>query len=243
LPEAERHRARAVAHREAIHPERRPDPPGSEHEPLPPLPDRRPDAEPLSSATPAPLQPLHGPDFAREVDDLELELSIMVAEEPTVWSFERIGPRARALLEQAETAVERGRARILVNKVARFEEIKRRSDSVNQIWHDTERRNQQLADLSRHRGETVRVQPLDDRFDGVGRLTRLPPTSAGTPRYALMEPNGQVRCYVTPAPGVDLQNYVGREVGIYGVRGYMPEKQAPHLVAKHITPVDGPQLR
>lgn len=243
LPEAERHRASPVTHREAIHPERRPDRELFEREPLPPLPDRRPDAERLSSANPAPLRRFDGPEFAREVDDLDLELSIMVAEEPTVWNFERIGPRARALLEQAETAVERGRARILVNKVARFEEIKRRSDAVNQIWQDTERRNQQLADLNRHHEEVVHVRTLTERFDGVGRLSRLPATSAGTPRYALMEPNGQVRCYVTPAPGVDLQNYVGREVGIYGVRGYMPEKQAPHLVAKHITPVDGTQLR
>lgn len=243
LPDAERHEACPVVHREELRPERHPGREFVDHRPLPPLADRRRDAEPLSSATPMPLRQLHGPEFAREVEDLELELSIMVAEEPTVWNFERIGPRARALLEQAETAVERGRARILVNKVARFEELKQRSDSVNQIGRDTERRNRHLADLSRRRGEAVRVQTLDERFDGVGRLSRLPATSAGTPRYALVEPDGQVRCYVTPAPGVDLQNYVGREVGIYGVRGYMPEKQAPHLVAKHITPVDGTQWR
>jgi SH3-like domain-containing protein len=211
--------------------------------PPPPLPDRRRDAEPLSSVTPAPMRRLRGDEFTQEIDDLELELSIMVAEEPTVWSFERIGPRARALLEQSETAVERGRARLLVSKVARFEEIKQRSDSVNQIWRNTERRNEQLTELSRRRAESVRVRSVDDRFDGVGKLARLPATAAGTPHFALMEPNGQVRCYVTPAPGVNLQNYVGREVGIHGVRGFMPEQQAQHIVAKHVTPVDDTRLR
>lgn len=221
-----------------------PGPPPPPERPLPPpRPDLRPDAEPLSSSTPAPMRPLGAEEFAREIDDLELELSIMVAEEPTVWTFERIGPRARGLLEQAQTAPERGRARMLVSKVARFEEIKQRSDSVNQIWRDTERRNEQLAELSRRRAESARVFSADDRFDGVGRLTRLPASTAGTPQYALVEHNGDVRCYVTPAPGVNLQSYVGREVGIHGVRGFMPEKQAQHLVAKHITPVDESRLR
>jgi hypothetical protein len=211
--------------------------------PPPPRPDLRPDAEPLSSATPAPMRRLKAGEFTKELEDVEMELSIMVAEEPTVWTFERIGPRARALLEQAETAPERGRARALVNKVARFEEIKQRSDSVHEIWRDTERRNQQLAELSRRRQESVRVISADDRFDGMGKLTRLPASSAGTPHYALLEPNGEVRCYVTPAPGVNLQNYVGREVGIHGVRGFMPEKQAQHLVAKHVMPIDESRLR
>ena len=100
-----------------------------------------------------------------------------------------------------------------------------------------------MTELSRRRAESVRVRSVDDRFDGVGKLARLPATAAGTPHFALMEPNGQVRCYVTPAPGVNLQNYVGREVGIHGVRGFMPEQQAQHIVAKHVTPVDDTRLR
>ena len=35
------------------------------------------------------------------------------------------------LLDQAETAVERGRARLLANKIARFDDIKQRQDAVS----------------------------------------------------------------------------------------------------------------
>ena len=55
--------------------------------------------------------------------------------------------------------------------------------------------------------------------------------------------SGDVRCYVTPAPGVNLQNYVGRQVGVTGTRGYMPEQHASHIMARHVTPLEGQTLR
>jgi hypothetical protein len=65
----------------------------------------------------------------------------------------------------------------------------------------------------------------------------------GAPRYALLDEAGDVRCYITPAPGVNLQNYVGKQVGVTGTRGYVPEQHASHLMARHITSLDGPLLR
>ena len=52
-----------------------------------------------------------------------------------------------------------------------------------------------------------------------------------------------MRCYVTPAPGVNLQNYLGQEVGVTGTRGYMPEQRASHIMARHVTPLEGSVLR
>ena len=58
-----------------------------------------------------------------------------------------------------------------------------------------------------------------------------------------MDREGRVRCYVTPGPGINLRYYLGREVGINGTRGYMPEQQASHLMAQHINVIDGTTLR
>ena len=58
-----------------------------------------------------------------------------------------------------------------------------------------------------------------------------------------MDESGEVRCYVTPAPGVNLQNYIGRQVGVTGTRGYMPEQRASHIMARHIAVLDGNLLR
>jgi len=129
--------------------------------------------------------------------------------------------------------------------VVKFADIKDRYDRVGVMRTDIDRRNGQLADLSRSRAESLRAPGrIDDRYDGTGRLTRVVSPATGAPRYALVEPNGEVRYYVSPAPGVNLQHYVGREVGINGVRGYMPEQRAHHLMAKHVTPLDEqPRLR
>ena len=59
-----------------------------------------------------------------------------------------------------------------------------------------------------------------------------------------MDKSGDVRYYVTAAPGVNLNNYVGRQVGVTGTRGYMPEQQhTVHIMARHITPLEGSALR
>ena len=80
-------------------------------------------------------------------------------------------------------------------------------------------------------------------YDGVGRLTEVTPAKFGAPRYALLDKSGDVRCYVTPAPGVNLQRYVGQKVGVTGNRGYMIEEHASHIMARHVTPLEGAMLR
>jgi uncharacterized protein YraI len=209
------------------------------------------EAAPVADAAPQTAAPAMRPmrhyspeEFQKELENIDLDLSIMLAEETSVWNFEQLSPRANALVETAQTAVERGRARVLANKVARFAEIKQRYDDVNNIRQDVDRRNGQLAQLSQQRAEAARANDPGERFDGTGRLVRVNTTAIGAPRYALVDANNQVLCYVSPAPGVNLQYYLGRNVGVHGVRGYMPEQRAQHVMAKHVTVIDGQtQLR
>ena len=78
-------------------------------------------------------------EFQAELDRIELELSVMVIEEPTAWSFDSLRERTNLLLDQAQTAVERGRARLLANKIARFDDIKQRQDAVLAMRDETDR--------------------------------------------------------------------------------------------------------
>ncbi|MHC4181442.1 MAG: hypothetical protein ACYSWU_28415, partial [Planctomycetota bacterium] len=61
--------------------------------------------------------------------------------------------------------------------------------------------------------------------------------------YALVDDMGEVGCYVTPAPGVHLRHYLGRQVGVTGTRGYMPEQRARHVMARHVSVLDARRLR
>ncbi len=186
----------------------------------------------------ASLRHISPEEFQAELDDVNTELSIMLAEEPTVWNCEELKQRTEALLQQAQTAVERGNAQALSRRLAQAEDIQRRFEAVNTLRLDTDHRNRQLAEIGRVRSETRQTQSTDSRFDGVGRLTRVAPSKAGAPRYALMDENGKVRCYVSPAPGVNMQYYLGRDVGVNGQRGYIAEGNAKHIMAKHVTALD-----
>jgi SH3-like domain-containing protein len=185
-------------------------------------------------------RPLSPEEFQAELDRLDMELSTMVIQDSQSWSLDGLRDRTNQLLDQAQTAVERGRARLLANKIARFDDIKQRQDAVLAMHDDTDRANRALARLRPQ--ESSRAKParsdVDGRFDGVGQLTQVVSPKMGAPRYALVDDKGDVRCYVTPAPGVNVQNYLGREVGIVGNRGYMPEQRASHIMARHITPLE-----
>jgi len=192
-------------------------------------------ADPSQSDAPRRLSP---EEFRAELDEIDMELSIMLAEEPTVWKSDDLVVRAQALLSEAETAVERGRVRLLANKIAQSDDVKRRYDAVNGTRAATERHNRQLADLGQAQEAASSPPATAARFDGVGRLARVVPSKLGVPRYALVDEKGDVRCFVTAAPGVNMNYYLGHTIGVSGARGYLADKRAQHVTAKHVTPLE-----
>ncbi|HEX4129076.1 MAG TPA: SH3 domain-containing protein [Pirellulales bacterium] len=176
-------------------------------------------------------------DMEAYVDELDTELSAMVSQEATAWEFRDLKSRGEAALAKAETAVERGQARMLLAKIARFEDIRQRYVAVAEVTAQTDRRNQQLA--SRLRNVMPRPGADEPRYDGVGKLAQVVAGKDGSPQFALLDSSGEVRCYVSPSPGVNLRNYVGMDVGINGTLGYLPDQHAQHVTAKRIVPVTG----
>jgi hypothetical protein len=177
-------------------------------------------------------------EFQAQLDQLDSALSVMLVEEPSVWKFDEMGLRARDLVNQAETAVERGRARQLVARIEQSEDVKVRYDTIHNLKTKTERENGQLAQtVSARAASRLPVSP-NQGFDGTGRLARVVSTKFGAPQYALVDNQNNVICYVTPAPGVNMQYYIGRRVGITGERGYDTYARAQHLMAQHVTPLE-----
>jgi hypothetical protein len=175
--------------------------------------------------------------FQAELDAIDLQVSQMVGDDPSAWEFTALRRRTEALLPNADTALERGKVRLVLNRIARFEDVKHREELLGEPGSAT------ASALASHRPS---VLPTDDptRFDGMGKLTPVVSQRPNAPRYALVDNSNQVVSFVTPAPGVNLQPYVGKEVGISGERGFMPELQKPHVTAMRINVLDdGPMLR
>ncbi len=173
--------------------------------------------------------------FQAEIDELDLELSAMVAQEASEWNFTNLRARGEAMLTRGQTALERGRVRRVLTKLERFADIKQRLDSAANIAADTQRLNAPLAATpSQSRGPHMRPA-----FDGVGRLARVQSDRAGVPAFALTDTSGAVRYYVTPSPGTNLQHYVGQQVGINGTLGFLPELNTQHVTARRVESITG----
>lgn len=180
-------------------------------------------------------------DLSAQLDEMDLELSAIVADEPQTWDFRDLHTRAENALADCETAVERGKARVLLGKLARFEDIRQRYMAVVDTRANTDRRNRELASSPAMRAG--RPFSDDPRYDGVGKLAQVVTSKVGTPRYALLDESGEIVYYVTPAPGVNLRNYLGRQVGVVGTLGFLPEQQRQHVTARHIVPVGDTLVR
>ena len=172
-----------------------------------------------------------------------MALSVMVAEEPTVWSFTGLRPRAEALFGRAETAIQRGHARLILGRIAKFEKVKQGYQDFAEISAETDRRNRQLESVRRLRQGAARGSEIAWRFDGVGRLTRVISPRVGAPRYALVDSTGGVSYYITPAPGLRLQTYLGRRVGVNGSLGQAATGSGKHLTAQRVTVLERRKLR
>lgn len=178
----------------------------------------------------------HRSDIRSQLEDLDLELSAIVAEEPAAWDFRALSASVEDLLAKADAAADRGHARLLLAKIDRFEDIRRRHDAVMRPGALTQRRPRELPLRSADRPRAA--IPDNPRYDGTGKLAQVVSAKVGGPQYALLDANGEVCCYVTGAPGVNLRNYLGREVGIHGTLGYLAELQAQHLTAKRVVTVE-----
>lgn len=177
-----------------------------------------------ASAAPAASSP------ARELNRLDIELSAIVAEDVSAWSFDDLKRRAEAVLDDCDSSVERGRARLLLGKLARFEDIKLRYDQL----HRPARAVQSgVASLG------APVRPPEPRFDGSGRLTPVVSSKAGAPTYALVDGNGAVTHFITPAPGVNLRPFVNKQVGVNGQRSYMTDTQKQVISVQHVAVIEG----
>ncbi len=167
--------------------------------PPPPTP---PAVSPSPLTSPLPAGPLAADDFRAQVEAVDLELAIIVAEESVVWNLAPLRQRAEELLLRAPGPVERGHVRVLLGKIERFEGIRQRYQSIEMAREEAERARRLLSGV----GQAPPGPPdaagapglRGDRFDGTGRLAELRAASTGVPRYALVNDRGKIQYYVTP---------------------------------------------
>jgi hypothetical protein len=218
--------------------------------PAPARPRSEPDAR---FATAAPARPpfsqapagaisngLSGDEITCQLDQIEVDLSLMVAQERSQWNLPALTDRVNRLVESGADPVSRGRARLVLDKIKQFDDvfdartpIASRSASAGSIV-------QQDRDASGEKTAPVSSSLADPRYDAQGWLKPVISRKGGKPiaDFAVVNQDGQPLCFVTPSPGLNLRRYENRQVGLYGRRGYLEELKKPHLLAERVIELD-----
>lgn len=175
-------------------------------------------------AKPISREPLPAFDAANASDQLtklDLELSLRVAQPRETWNLEGIRNQAQRIVDGGPSPQERGQARLLLEKIRKFEE-------TFQLPNDPL--------LAAQPKGIAGASPAEARYDGVGLLQPVLTRDGqkAIASYALVDSEGNPVAFVTPGPGLNLRRYENKPVGIYGKRGMVEALKKPHLLAERV---------
>jgi len=187
----------------------------------------------LERPSPVSTAPRAGDDLAAQLERIELELSLMVAQDKTLWDLASIKARVRELVDRGPDPAGRGRARLLLEKVEQFEQAFAVQD------YGPIRASSAAAASSDAAKPAGGLE--DPRYDAQGWLKPVISRQGAKPiaPYAVVDQDGQPVCFITPRPGVNLHRYENKQVGVYGRRGYLEELKKPHVTAERVIDLDG----
>jgi hypothetical protein len=158
-----------------------------------------------------------------QLQQLELELSLMLAQDKSTWNLAAIRSRVEQLVERSPTPADRGQARLLLDKIKQFEDafvvagqgpLGTAAASAN--------------------AEPAAGSPYAPRYDAKGWLKPVVSRNKPAAPYAIVDEDGKPLCFVTPSPGLNIARYANKEVGLFGKRGYIEALKTPHVVAERV---------
>jgi len=200
------------------------------------------DITPIAPSVDGPSAPTTA-DLAAQLRDLELRLSRMVAESPSTWNVTPLEQTAEQLLARSNTVEDREAVKVTLAKIDRFAAIQRRYAAVNGSVASVPN-GMTVSGVAPSTGmEADSHRGVAPAYDAVGILRPVVSRRPGAPQYALVNAQGQVVTFVTPTPDVNLQPYIGQQIGVTGSRGYIPEFRRAHVTAGRVAPLNQRTLR
>ncbi len=174
-------------------------------------------------------------DFESLAKMLDIELSATVAQEPSQWKLAALRQDAEALLEKSASTLQRGRARLMLENIKEFEQLQLSYAGIEGSTADAPQADSLSASDA---PAPANASEFDPRFDGRGWLLPVHSSKQASPPYALLDRQGQILTFVSPAPGLNLHRYLRKEVGIFGQRSRAEFLNKPHLTADRIVDMD-----
>ena len=146
----------------------------------------------------------------------------MLAQDRSTWNLAGLRQQVEAAVESGSDPIERGRARLLLDKIKQFETTFDATDIGP------------IGTTAGSTGEPAAGSLADPRYDAKGWLKPVISKNKPTAPYAVVDEDGKPLCFVTPSPGMNIGRYVNKQVGLYGRRGYIETLKTPHVTAERV---------
>jgi hypothetical protein len=65
-------------------------------------------------------------------------------------------------------------------------------------------------------------------------VTQIVLRDDGATNFALTDERGEIVAYLAAAPGANLRQYAGLDVGVNGIRGFVTEQRLPQITVKRV---------
>lgn len=193
-----------------------------------------------------------------DLNQLQLTLSETVTQPMQLWSFQPIYERAKYYVQHGSSAIERGQARLLMERIEEFANLAAGSgymalnranampstiSSGQVIFAGATTSSSQPAGSINTASTTsnwnttspnLQTPQGNSIYDATGWLIPVMAAGPNQPSHALTDETGRILAYVSGVPGLNLERYLNQAVGISGLRGYLPQLQTGHIQAQRL---------
>ena len=176
---------------------------------------------------------------------LNKALSATVSHPPDQWHLSPIRDGLMTLLQQDLTETQRAKAQSILDRVQKFQDLQRSRTQLNvaqALTNSYVRPASHMTELDvaasgfdRPIGTGVlNSEAAATNYDSKGWLVNVRSSRTDAPPYALVDNDGNVIVFISPAPGLNLSHYIHKNVGIFGRRGYLHRLRTPHISVNRI---------
>ena len=187
-----------------------------------------------------------------EIQSALVQLTQVVAGPTENWNFAELRNQAASWVENGTNAMVRGEARLLMERIDRFESLRQRTLGLA-------RESSMIAQQTFGNAPNASVRPASSvssasatagqngssvsnafatntisQGDASGWLVQVHTSIKGQPEFALTDDAGKVITYVQSTASLNLRRYLQQPVTVYGTRGYIPNLAAKQILAERI---------
>ena len=187
-----------------------------------------------------------------EIQSALVQLTREVASPTEEWNFSALKNQAASWVENGTTAMVRGEARLLAERIERFESLRLRTlgfaqdasrvamQTLDNAAMASVRQASNISSATANTGtngnmvsDAVATNALT-QGDASGWLVQVHTSIKGQPEFALTDDAGKVITYVQSTASLNLRRYLQQPVTVYGVRGYIPNLAAKQILAERV---------